>query len=58
MRPIPGLGQHLFYALRLDGRFKRVRTRAVNPPQPLHSPRHASQAQSEFNFSDIDGTLN
>ena len=25
---------NIFYALRLDGYFKRVRTRAVNPPQP------------------------
>src|SRR6201982_1780696 len=25
---------NIFYALRLDGHFKRVRTRAVHPPQP------------------------
>lgn len=25
---------NIFYAIRLDGHFKRVRTRAVNPPQP------------------------
>jgi acetolactate decarboxylase len=48
---------NIFYALRLDGRFKRVRTRAVNPPQPGTALVDAAKAQSEFNFSDIDGTL-
>jgi acetolactate decarboxylase len=48
---------NIFYALRLDGRFKRVRTRAVNPPQPGTRLVDATRAQSEFSFTDIDGTL-
>ncbi len=48
---------NIFYALRLDGRFHKVRTRAVNPPQPGTRLVDAAKAQSEFNFSDIDGTL-
>jgi acetolactate decarboxylase len=48
---------NIFYALRLDGRFSRVRTRAVNSPQPGTRLVDAAKAQSEFNFSDIDGTL-
>src|SRR6201993_987979 len=48
---------NIFYALRLDGHFRKVRTRAVNPPQPGTRLVDAAKAQSEFNFSDIDGTL-
>jgi acetolactate decarboxylase len=48
---------NIFYALRLDGRFKRVRTRAVNPPQRGTRLVDAAKAQSEFSFTDIDGTL-
>jgi len=48
---------NIFYALRLDGRFKRVWTRAVNPPQPGTRLAEAAKAQSEFTFVDIDGTL-
>jgi acetolactate decarboxylase len=48
---------NIFYALRLDGRFKRVRTRAVNPPQPGTRLVEAAKAQTEFTFADIDGTL-
>jgi acetolactate decarboxylase len=48
---------NIFYALRLDGRFRNVRTRAVNPPQPGTRLVDAAKAQSEFSFSDIDGTL-
>jgi acetolactate decarboxylase len=48
---------NIFYALRLDGRFKQVRTRAVNPPQPGTRLVEAAKAQSEFVFADIDGTL-
>jgi acetolactate decarboxylase len=48
---------NIFYAIRLDGHFKRVRTRAVNPPQPGTRLVDAAKAQSEFNFNDIDGTL-
>ena len=48
---------NIFYALRLDGHFKRVRTRAVNPPQPGTRLAAAAKAQSEFSFSEIDGSL-
>ena len=48
---------NIFYALRLDGFFKRIRTRAVNPPQPGTLLVDASKAQSEFSFGDIEGTL-
>lgn len=48
---------NIFYALRLDGRFRRIRARAVNPPQPGTRLVDAANAQSEFSFTDIDGTL-
>jgi acetolactate decarboxylase len=48
---------NIFYALRLDGRFKRVRTRAVNPPRPGTRLVEAAKAQSQNTFSDIDGGL-
>jgi acetolactate decarboxylase len=48
---------NIFYALRLDGHFKRVRTRAVNPPQPGTRLVDAAKAQSEFTFTDVDGSL-
>jgi acetolactate decarboxylase len=48
---------NIFYALRLDGHFKWVRTRAVNPPQSGTRLIDAAKAQSEFEFADIDGTL-
>lgn len=48
---------NLFYAIRLDGQFTRVRTRAVNPPQANTRLSDAAKAQSEFHFTDIVGTL-
>jgi acetolactate decarboxylase len=48
---------NIFYAIRLDGRFRRVRTRAVNPPQPGTRLADAAKAQSEFNFTEVDGSL-
>jgi acetolactate decarboxylase len=51
------LSGNIFYALRLDGQFKRVRTRAVNPPQRGTRLVEAAQAQSEFTFADVNGTL-
>jgi acetolactate decarboxylase len=48
---------NIFYAVRLDGHFRRVRTRAVNPPQPGTRLAAAAKAQSEFGFSEIDGSL-
>ena len=48
---------NIFYAIRLDGHFRCVRTRAVNPPSPGTRLVDATKAQSEFSFTDIDGTL-
>jgi acetolactate decarboxylase len=48
---------NIFYALRLDGQFSRVRTRAVNPPSQGARLVEAAKAQSEFAFADIAGTL-
>jgi acetolactate decarboxylase len=48
---------NIFYALRLDGHFRRVRARAVNPPKSGTRLVDAAKAQSEFSFTDIDGTL-
>ena len=48
---------NIFYAVRLDGRFKRVRTRAVSPPPPGTRLVDAAKVQSEFTFPNIDGTL-
>jgi acetolactate decarboxylase len=48
---------NIFYALRLDGHFKRVRARAVKPPQPGTRLVDAAKAQSEFTFVDVDGSL-
>lgn len=48
---------NIFYAIRLDGHFSRVRTRAVNPPRPGTRLVDAAKMQSEFNFTDIEGTL-
>jgi acetolactate decarboxylase len=48
---------NIFYAIRLDGHFSRVHTRVVNPPQPGTRLVDAAKAQSEFSFSDIDGTV-
>jgi acetolactate decarboxylase len=47
----------IFYALRLDGSFNRVWTRALNPPQPGTRLIDAAKTQSEFTFVDIEGTL-
>lgn len=48
---------NVFYAMRLDGRFARVRTRAVNPQQAGTRLVEAASTQSEFTFTDIEGTL-
>src|SRR3984957_16875151 len=48
---------NLFYALRLDGNFARIRTRAVNPAGPGARLLDAAKAQSEFSFENISGTL-
>ena len=48
---------NIFYALRVDGTFKKVRTRAVNPPQDGERLVDAAKAQSEFHFADVAGTM-
>jgi acetolactate decarboxylase len=48
---------NIFYAFRLDGTFKRIRTRAVNSPEAGTRLVDAAKAQSEFRFTDVIGTL-
>jgi acetolactate decarboxylase len=48
---------NIFYALRLDGQFKKVRARAVNPSKARTGLVDAAKAQSEFHFADLEGTL-
>jgi acetolactate decarboxylase len=48
---------NIFYAMRLDGHFRNVRTRAVNPPAPGTRLVDAAKAQTEFHFADVEGTL-
>jgi acetolactate decarboxylase len=48
---------NIFYALRLDGRFSQVRTRAVNKAAEGSRLVDAARAQSEFHFVDVPGTL-
>ncbi len=48
---------NIFYAFRLDGKFNRVRTRAVKPPQKGARLIDAAKTQSEFHFTDVIGTL-
>jgi acetolactate decarboxylase len=48
---------NLFYALRLDGRFTGVLTRAVSPPSAGTGLLDASKSQSEFRFKDAVGTV-
>jgi len=47
---------NIFYAFRLDGTFKRIRTRAVSPPEEGARLIDAAKAQSEFRFTDVSGT--
>lgn len=48
---------NVFYALRLDGHFRCIRTRAVVPPSGQGRLIDAAKAQAEFEFNEIDGTL-
>jgi acetolactate decarboxylase len=48
---------NIFYAIRVDGHFQYIRTRAVNPPEPGTRLADAAKAQTEFHFESIDGTL-
>ncbi|MEJ0003987.1 MAG: acetolactate decarboxylase [Pararobbsia sp.] len=48
---------NIFYAVRLDGVFASIRTRAVSPP-PAHARLvDAAKLQSEFAFENVAGTL-
>jgi acetolactate decarboxylase len=48
---------NLFYAFRIDGLFKHVKTRAVCPPKPGATLLDAAKAQHEFDFRNSHGTL-
>jgi acetolactate decarboxylase len=48
---------NLFYAVRLDGRFAVVHTRAVCKVDPGVGLADAAHGQSEFDFTDVDGTI-
>ena len=49
--------ENLFYALRVDGHFEHVHTRAVNPAPPGSTLAEAARSQPEFHFESVDGTL-
>lgn len=49
--------ENIFYAIRLDGHFDSIRTRAVSPPGDHARLIDAAKAQAEFTFADISGTL-
>lgn len=48
---------NIFYAIRIDGVFDTIRTRAVNPPEPGARLIDAAKSQSEFTFAETAGTL-
>ena len=48
---------NLFYALRVDGTFERMHTRAVKATSEGTGLVAAAERQPEFNFRDIEGTL-
>jgi acetolactate decarboxylase len=48
---------NIFYAIRLDGTFTHVRTRAVSPTANGGRLTDAAKTQHEFYFSDVSGTL-
>ena len=49
--------QNVFYALRVDGRFDHIRTRAMCKTEEGVPLAQAASTQPEFEFDDIDGTL-
>lgn len=51
------MSSNIFYAIRLDGLFQHLKTRAVNPAQPNARLVDAAKAQTEFEFNNIRGTL-
>ncbi len=48
---------NLFYAVRIEGHFSALHTRAVCKVQPGVQLLEASQAQGEFDFIDTEGTI-
>jgi acetolactate decarboxylase len=48
---------NIFFALRLDGHFTQVRTRAVSRSEPGSRLIDAARAQHEFELNDVVGTL-
>jgi acetolactate decarboxylase len=48
---------NLFYAFRVDGHFKHVRTRAMRATKDGLPLAKAASIQPEFDFNDVDGTL-
>lgn len=54
--PLRGSG-NIFYALRLDGRFARVKARSIGPQAPGTRLAEAAKSQHEFTFTDVEGTL-
>ena len=48
---------NIFYALRLDGRFARVKARSIGPQPPGTRLAEAAKGQHEFVFDDIEGAL-
>jgi acetolactate decarboxylase len=49
--------RNLFYALRVDGSFETIRARAVSGIAAGMRLAEAAKDQSEFHFSDVEGTL-
>jgi acetolactate decarboxylase len=49
--------RNIFYAIRLDGTFTHVRTRAVSPPEAGGQLIDAAKAQHEFSFNNVAGSL-
>lgn len=49
--------QNIFFAIRLDGCFERITTRAVKPPPEGVGLAEASQSQGVFSFQNVTGTL-
>jgi acetolactate decarboxylase len=48
---------NIFYAVRLDGMFPSIKTRAVSPPPPDSRLVDAARMQAEFEFANTSGTL-
>lgn len=52
------VNKNLFYAIRVEGHFKQVTTRAISPQNKPYKPlAEVSKTQSVFNYSDTDGVL-